>query len=90
MATPIATGDTATTALLALGSLEEQFTFIGQQLAARQNLYNAANPTAVKNVITLTPDFANNRITLSSVLPLDANAVTSFSASAVAPILTGV
>jgi hypothetical protein len=90
MATPLATGDASTTALLALGSLEEQFTYLAQQLAARQNTYNAANPTALKNVITITPDFANNRITFQSALPLDSNAVTTFSAAAVSPTLTGV
>jgi hypothetical protein len=88
MATPIATGDSHTTALLALANLEEQFAYLAQLLLAAQNTYNAANPNSPKNAITFVPNFSTSTLTIQSVLPLSSNAVTSFTSSSVAAVFS--
>ena len=59
----------------ALTNLERQIVYLAGTLLTAQNVYNAANPSSVKNVVAISPNYTTNVVTLQLQFTIEGDSV---------------
>lgn len=75
MALKIAAASAEETVFQGLANLEQQAAYLVGLLLERQNAYNAANPTSVKNIVAVSPNYATSQATYQMVVPIEGDSV---------------